>query len=86
MNANEDHMKQLGYDKHLMIVEGALKRIFGAIETLFVCDMYQFYDYSKYVSDLFDPVKKAERREEIFPIDCEKAFNMGTKLVESINS
>jgi len=41
-------------------------------------DTYQFDDYSKVVSDRFDPTKKAQRRKEIFPKDCKDAFEMGT--------
>jgi hypothetical protein len=29
----------------------------------------------------FDPLKKARRRKEIFPKDCEKAFETGVVLV-----
>jgi hypothetical protein len=41
---------------------------------------YQFDYYSKMVETRFDPVKKAQRRKEIFRIDCRKAFDMGAKL------
>ncbi len=36
-----------------------LKIIFGPSESLFSFDTYQFKDYSKVVSDRFDPEKKA---------------------------
>ncbi len=32
------------------------------------------------VNALIDPVKKARRREEVFPIDCQKAFDMGVRF------
>jgi len=32
------------------------------------------------VAPRFDPVKKAKRRIEIFPIDCQKAFDMGARF------
>ncbi|MBN2419975.1 MAG: hypothetical protein JXL81_11360, partial [Deltaproteobacteria bacterium] len=51
-------------------------------ESLMSYDTYQFEDYSKVVADGIDQSKKKKRREEIFPVDCEKAFNMGVKLVE----
>ena len=28
----------------------------------------------------FDAEKKAKRREEVFPLDCKKAFEMGVKF------
>jgi hypothetical protein len=45
-------------------------------------DTYQFDDYSKYVATNFDPVEKAKRRAEVFPLDCEKAFEMGIRFVK----
>jgi hypothetical protein len=41
-------------------------------------------DYSKAVSGCFDPIKKARRREEIFPKDCEKAFELGARFAQSV--
>jgi len=38
--------------------------------------------YSKYVADRFDPAEKAKRRAEVFPQDCEKAFDMGIRFVK----
>jgi len=43
-------------------------------------DSYQLDDYSKAISDRFDPVKKQQRRKEIFPKDCEKALGMGARF------
>ena len=40
-----------------------------------------FEDYFKVVALRFDPEKKAKVRAEVFPIDCEKAFEMGARLV-----
>ena len=57
-------------------------RIFGYSESLYSTDTYQFDDYSKYVADMFDPVEKAKRRKEVFPQDCEKAFEMGARFVK----
>lgn len=54
--------------------------LFGASESLCSYDTYQFEDYSKVVADLFDPEKKAKRREDVFPKDCEKAFKMGARF------
>ena len=81
MNINEDMVKEWGYDSVLSSTEKYFERIFGASESLFVTDTYQFSDYSKYVVTAFDEVHKAERRREVFPIDCEKAFEMGVRLV-----
>jgi hypothetical protein len=35
------------------------------------------------VADRFDVDKKAKTREEIFPKDCQKAFEMGARFAKS---
>ena len=80
MNVTEEEMKAMGFDQHLRFNEMLLQIIFGASESLCSFDTYQFQDYSKVVADHFDPEKKAKRRKEVFPIDCEKAFEMGVRL------
>jgi hypothetical protein len=80
MNVTEEQMKEYGYNHHFGLNEMVLKIIFGASESLLSFDTYQFKDYSKVVSDRFDPEKKAKRRKEVFPNDCEKAFEMGCRF------
>ena len=80
MNVTEEQMKQFGFGQCLGFNERILKMIFGSSESLFIFDTYQFDDYSKVVSDRFDPKKKEQRRKEIFPKDCEKAFDMGARF------
>jgi multimeric flavodoxin WrbA len=82
MGAREDQMKLMGYDRYFNIVEMVMKRIFGESESLFVTDTYQFDDYSKYESTLFNVEEKATRRKEEFPKDCQKAFNMGVRVAQ----
>lgn len=86
MGATEDQMKQLGYEQHFMFSEMFMKHIFGSSETLFVTDTYQFEDYSRYVSTLFNAVEKARRREEVFPIDCQRAYEMGKRIALQRNT
>lgn len=81
MNVSEDIMEEWGYVQHFKLTEGMLGRTFGSAESLCVTDTYQFDDYSKYVVSVFDPEKKAARRNEVFPQDCEKAYNMGVRFV-----
>jgi len=54
--------------------------LFCASEYIYSCDTYQFDDYSKVHSTRFDPDKKAKRRQEVFPIDCDRAFQMGANF------
>lgn len=81
MNVTQETMKERGFDRQITLTEEALVRIFGASESLYSFDTYQFEDYSKVLSVRFDPEKKAKRRAEVFPHDCEKAFDMGVRFV-----
>jgi multimeric flavodoxin WrbA len=68
---------------HLLINEYVIKTSLGPMESLMSCETYQFEDYSKVVSDFFDARERARRREEVFPKDCEKAFEMGARLARA---
>ncbi|HEY9074340.1 MAG TPA: flavodoxin family protein [Desulfobaccales bacterium] len=81
MNVTADQMQELGYEPHFAKNQIFLQVAFGSAESLVVCDTYQFDDYTKVVADRFDAVHKAQRRQEVFPQDCQKAFEMGTRLV-----
>jgi multimeric flavodoxin WrbA len=82
MNATEEQMKEWEFDQHPRLNARFLHLIFGASESLFCYDTYQFENYSKVVADRFDPEKKAKRRKEVFPVDCEKAFAMGCRFAK----
>jgi len=83
MNIKEDMLKEWGYDRVFLANENTLKRIFGASESLLSTDTYQFSDYSKYVTSAFDEAEKSKSRQKVFPKDCEKAFEMGSKFASS---
>jgi multimeric flavodoxin WrbA len=80
MNVPEELMQEIGYSQQFKLHEATLQRIFGASEYMCSFDTYQFDDYSKFVSSRFDPEKKLQRHKEIFPQDCEKAFEMGARF------
>lgn len=84
MGAKEDFMKFLSIDQHIELNEMFLGRIFGSSESLVVTDTYQFDDYSKYVNS-FNVEEKTKRRTEVFPVDCEKAFDLGVRLIKNLN-
>lgn len=81
MGAPEDWIKEMGYEQHFKLMEMLSGRIFGAAESLLVTDTYQFDDYSKYVAPGMNVEAKAKRRREAFPVDCQKAFEMGARFV-----
>ena len=80
MGVTEEAMNQFGYQQRFANIERLLKIIFGSGEMLLSLDTLQFEDYSKVVAPRFDPVQKLKRRKEIFPQDCQKAFEMGVRF------
>ena len=80
LGATEEMAKERGFDHHISTTEMILERIFGASESLCSYDTYQFENYTKVFAPRFDPEKKAQRRKEVFPLDCKKAFEMGVRL------
>jgi multimeric flavodoxin WrbA len=80
MNVTEEQFKEYHFQD---ITTFVMTLAFGATESLCSFDTYQFDDYSKILSTRFDPEKKAKRREEIFPEDCKKAFEMGARFAKS---
>jgi multimeric flavodoxin WrbA len=84
MNAPEEFIQQAGYDRLFISNERVMTMIFGSAESLMSYDTYQFEDYSKMVADGIDGDKKKKRREEVFPRDCEKAFELGAKMTRGV--
>jgi multimeric flavodoxin WrbA len=80
--ATDEMLSIMGVSQSVKTTENVMARIFGSCESFFVTDTYQFSDYSKYVSTAFDPEEKKKRRDEQFPIDCKKAYELGARLVQ----
>lgn len=80
MNVPEERMPAYHQDASVAATCGTMTRVFGNCEVLLCTDTLQFSDYSKYVSTAFDPAAKAKRREEVFPQDCARAYELGTRL------
>jgi len=82
MGSKEEHFEFFGFNKVIEVNEVIATKIFGYSESLRSTNTYQFDDYSKYVADIFDLKEKAKIREEVFPQDCKKAFEMGAGFVK----
>ncbi len=82
MGAPEERAKEFGFVQHVGSTEMLLKMIFGACESFCSFDTYQFQDYSKMAAERFDVAAKARRRAEVFPKDCEHAFEVGARLTK----
>ena len=59
-----------------------MEDIFGYAETLYVCNAYQFNDYSRYDFNLFSEENKRRYRDEHYDIDLKIAYGLGKRLVE----
>ena len=82
MNCPENYMKQIGYPPILEENTKVMADIFGYSETLYVCNTYQFNDYSRYDFNLFREEDKRKYRDEHFAIDLQNAYDLGRRLTE----
>jgi len=82
MNITQAMMDELCYSSCLERTEQYIKRMFSKPAVMYCCDTYQFDDYSNYKCDGFSEIKKAGQREKQFPLDCEKAFEIGKNLLK----
>ncbi|MBU3178474.1 flavodoxin family protein [Clostridium estertheticum] len=82
MNAPEEIMNKLGYLKTFDHIESTIEHIFTKPLVMYSNNTYQFYDYSKYKSNAFSEEAKAAHRKIQFPLDCQKAFELGASLIK----
>jgi hypothetical protein len=80
MGAPEERMLEFGFTKAIALNEMFMRKIFGRFEAMVSCDTYQFDDYGKIDQDRFEVAKKAARKAEVFPQDCQRAFEMGARM------
>ncbi|MFD1774305.1 flavodoxin family protein [Paenibacillus rhizophilus] len=80
MNVTEERMQEMNYEPVFQSNRNLLQILGGDSEILLSCDTYQFADYSKYEASKFDAAQKARVREEQFPVDRRKAFELGARL------
>ena len=83
MNCPADLMEQIQYPTTLGASAANLE-IFGPTEVLYCCDTYQFSDYARYAAGMFDEPHKRQHRETQFPIDLQRAYDLGARLVEAV--
>ena len=82
MNCPEGMMKEIGYPTLLEANTQTLAAVFGASETLYACNTYQFADYSRYDMTIFTEEEKRAHRDAHFATDLANARALGTRLVE----
>ncbi len=85
MNIPEQLMDKTGYPQRFAQMEMFAGKLFGHKPFVqYVCDTYQFNDYSKYKMEVFSETEKAKVRETQFPLDCRKAEEIGGKLASGV--
>lgn len=84
MNCPEEWLEQYHYPLLLDSNRQVLEDVLGYAEKYFSCDTYQFTDYSKMDVTLFSEAEKRAHREKQFPIDEQKCFEMGARLVAKV--
>lgn len=82
MNADETYYDLGGYKTSLGMTRDNLEHVLGYAEQYNSYNTLQFKDYSKMDANLFDPENKMHQHETQFPIDQQKCFEMGKRLVE----
>ena len=82
MNAPKDIADIIGYNKMIEIHSSALAAVMGYTENLCAYNTLQFNDYSRYEANMFNGDAKAKYKEEHFPEDLQKAYELGKRLVE----
>ena len=86
MNAPEEAIKASGYDAHFLFYENCFNRFLGGpATTLTVTETLQTDDYGAYHMSKFDEEARKKRREDVFPGDLQRAFDMGATLINRGN-
>ena len=80
MNVTEAGMVRNHQDTFIQSTRHYVDHTLGPCEVLLSTDTLQFDDYSRYLSTRFDAAAKRRRREEVFPLDCERARDLGAAL------
>lgn len=82
MKGAEEALEEWKYPTLLGTCEKQLQENFGHSETLYVCNTYQFANYSRYAMTYFSEEEKRKYRDEHFDTDLQKAYDLGKRLVE----
>lgn len=84
MNVNEEIFKSyIGENNSgpVGFFETWIEKVYEKPQRLCAFNTYQFTDYDKYFSKIWDKNDKLKQREEIFPKDLEKAYFAGQKMI-----
>jgi multimeric flavodoxin WrbA len=80
MNVPGEALEASGYPARFKFYEDLFIRILGPSKTLLSTATWQTEDYGKYGMTMFDEGERRKRREEVFPGDRRRAFELGRDL------
>lgn len=83
MNVPKEFLQRVNYEALFEQTKNSLQLLNGTSEFMISADTYQFDDYSKYEASMFDEKHKSQVKAEQFPLDCQKAFDMGARLTKA---
>lgn len=81
MNAPQA-LYQIHYKRRLAEQTRAFRALNGTVQVLASCDTLQVKDYSKFSMASFNETRKKAHHEKQFPLDLQKARQMGAELVQ----
>ena len=82
-NCSEDFYPQIGYDKMLEKYQTSLNGMVGPTKVMVSGDTLQVNDYDRYDWTMFDAEAKKARRENVFPEELKKAFELGAEMIKN---
>lgn len=80
MGISESMMKSWALKETLQSIENLISHMIGPLEALYSFDAYQFDDYAKYEADRFDEPARKKTHDKQFPLDCQKAYDLGVSF------
>lgn len=83
-----DDQQEPGFRPYMQFDQVILSMLFGPAELLVSTDTLHVEDYSEIVADALAARldQKLEHHRTVFPLDCEKAFQMGARFAECKSS
>ena len=81
MNCPEEFMAHINYPLLLGTTADGCKHVYGFGESLYICNTYQFDDYSQMAFDMFSEEDKRAYRDAHFAADLNRAKELGARLV-----
>jgi multimeric flavodoxin WrbA len=82
MNATDENLQDGDYRQLFKGYEGTLMRYFEYAGAIKCTETLQMEDYSRFHMALLNEDERRERRENVFPEDCQKAYELGKSMAQ----